>query len=139
MENLREEGKWEVEAIKNKATKEKKDLLDQCFYHFKVLNLLNCYNNFRLGWLEALKSSSDLKFSNPDPFDALKRIEIGNYDHQRYIIACDLKIDFLDEILHTSETGDFEETPLEEENVVDQGKFSSIFYVIYSLIVKPIL
>ena len=57
----------------------------------------------------------------------------------RCFVTHDLKIDFLDAILSTNEVGDVEETSVKEENVVDQGKFPSIFYLIYSLNVEPII
>ena len=58
---------------------------------------------------------------------------------KHYIATHDLKIDFLDEILIIDEAGDVKEALVKEDTVVDQGKFSSICYLIYLLNVELII
>ena len=69
IEKIKDECKLEIEAVKVKVIEEKRNVLNQCFNCFKILNLVNCCSNFRLGRLEALKDPFDCQFSDPYSFD----------------------------------------------------------------------
>ena len=74
------------------------EVLTQSHTRFNhLMEISNC-ETFRLGWEQALTDPSERIFFGPEEYDALNKIEGGNYDLDFYVTKKNLGVTFADEM-----------------------------------------
>ena len=79
-------------------------VLSQSHTRFNRLMEISGYKAFRLGWEQALTDPSAPIFSGPEEYDALNKIEGGNYDLDFYATKENLGVAFAKEMEDETET-----------------------------------
>ena len=73
------------------------EVYDQSFARFSRIGIINSCSGFRLGWEMALLPPEERVIADPDEYDSLNELEVGNYIQRHYIEKEGLRIDFLSE------------------------------------------
>jgi hypothetical protein len=73
------------------------EVLSQSHSRFSHLMEVSSCETFRLGWEQALLDPSARTISGPDEYDALSKIESGNYDLEYYASKENLAVTFAEE------------------------------------------
>ena len=80
------------------------EVLTQSHTRFNCLMEISSCEAFRLGWEQALTDPLARIFSSPKEYDALNKIESGNYDLDFYVMKENLGVAFADEMEDETES-----------------------------------
>ena len=80
------------------------EVLSQSHTRFNRLMEISGCEAFYLGWEQALTDHSEHIFSGPEEYDALNKIEGGNYDMDFYVMKENMEVTFADEMEDETES-----------------------------------
>lgn len=83
----------EIENLQSKCT----EILEQCFAQFSRVGVINSCSGFQLGWDMALCSPNKRTVADPDAYDLMNHLDVGNYQQKYYIEKENLRINFVDD------------------------------------------